>query len=146
MLLFAKRIRELRKSNGLTQEELGKLVNISKVSISFYESGARMPSLDTLTALCDVFKVDLEYLLGRFINATVKQAFTLKYYVSILVEEDNVYTKLRPRKIIGINLGIKDIVITSDNEKIGNLLYILLSKFVERWFTFFCVYDILISR
>ena len=65
MLLFAKRIRELRKSNGLTQEELGKLVNISKVSISFYESGARMPSLDTLTALCDVFKVDLEYLLGQ---------------------------------------------------------------------------------
>ncbi len=24
-----------------------------------------MPSLDTLTALCDVFKVDLEYLLGQ---------------------------------------------------------------------------------
>ena len=57
---------------------------------------------------------------GRIINATIEQASTLKYYVSVLVEEDDVYTKLKPRKIIGIDLGIKDIVITSDNEKIGN--------------------------
>ena len=63
---------------------------------------------------------DLEYLLGRIINATIEQASTLKYYVSVLVEEDDVYTKLKPRKIIGIDLGIKDIVITSDNEKIEN--------------------------
>ncbi len=63
---------------------------------------------------------DLEYLPGRIINATIEQASTLKYYVSVLVEEDDVYTKLKPRKIIGIDLGIKDIVITSDNEKIGN--------------------------
>ena len=62
---------------------------------------------------------DLEYLPGRIINATIEQASTLKYYVSVLVEEDDVYTKLKPRKIIGIDLGIKDIVITSDNEKIG---------------------------
>ena len=63
---------------------------------------------------------DLEYLPGRIINATIEQASTLKYYVSVLVEEDDVYTKLKPKKIIGIDLGIKDIVITSDNEKIGN--------------------------
>ena len=63
---------------------------------------------------------DLEYLPGRIINATIEQVSTLKYYVSVLVEEDDVYTKLKPKKIIGIDLGIKDIVITSDNEKIGN--------------------------
>ena len=63
---------------------------------------------------------DLEYLPGRIINATIEQVSTLKYYVSVLVEEDDVYTKLKPRKIIGIDLGIKDIVITSDNEKIEN--------------------------
>lgn len=63
---------------------------------------------------------DLEYLPGRIINATVKQASTGKYYVSVVVEENDIYTKLTPRKIIGIDLGIKDIIITSDNEKIGN--------------------------
>ena len=63
---------------------------------------------------------DLEYLPGRIINATVEQASTGKYYVSVVVEENDIYTKLMPRKIIGIDLGIKDIIITSDNEKIGN--------------------------
>ena len=63
---------------------------------------------------------DLEYLPGRIINATVEQASTGKYYVSVVVEENDIYTKLIPRKIIGIDLGIKDIIITSDNEKIGN--------------------------
>src|SRR5699024_8929502 len=43
---------------------------------------------------------DLEYLPGRIINATIEQASTLKYYVSVLVEEDDVYTKLKHRKII----------------------------------------------
>ena len=63
---------------------------------------------------------DLEYLPGRIINATIEQASTGKYYVSVIVEENDIYTKLMPRKIIGIDLGIKDIIITSDNEKIGN--------------------------
>lgn len=63
---------------------------------------------------------DLEYLPGRIINATVEQASTGKYYVSVVAEENDIYTKLTPRKIIGIDLGIKDIIITSDNEKIGN--------------------------
>ncbi len=34
---------------------------------------------------------DLEYLPRRIINATIEQASTLKYYVSVLVEEDDVY-------------------------------------------------------
>ena len=41
----------------------------------------------------------LEYLPGRIINATIEQASTGKYYVSVLVEESDVYAKLRPRKI-----------------------------------------------
>ena len=72
----------------------------------------------------------LEYLPGKIINATVEQASTGKYYVSVLVEESDVYTKLRPRNIIGIDLGIRDIVITSDNEKIGNPK--LLEKYEKR--------------
>ena len=76
---------------------------------------------------------DLEYLPGRIINVTVEQASTGKYYVSVLVEEKDIYLKLRPRKIIGINLGIKDIVITSDNEKIGNpRLYEKYEKRIKR--------------
>ena len=63
---------------------------------------------------------NLDYIHGRIINSTIEQLSTGKYYVSVLVEESNVYSRIKPRNIVGIDLGVKDIVITSDNEKIGN--------------------------
>ena len=47
-----------------------------------------------------------------------------KYYVSILVEEDISLPKFTPNNIIGIDLGIKDYLITSHNEKIKNTIKI----------------------
>ena len=64
-MLLAKRIKELRLEKNLTQEELGKLINVTKVSICCYENAARVPTLETLLALADVFNVGLDYLLGR---------------------------------------------------------------------------------
>ena len=41
-MLLAKRIKELRKEKDLTQEDLGKLINVTKVSICCYENGTRV--------------------------------------------------------------------------------------------------------
>ena len=60
---------------------------------------------------------------GRIINATIYKE-TGKYYVSICVEEDKIIPNINPSSIVGIDLGIKDLVITSDHEKIGNKKYI----------------------
>lgn len=62
---FGLRLKELRLQNKLTQQELGELVHVSKVSISGYERGDRSPDRDTLTALADYFGVSIDYLLGR---------------------------------------------------------------------------------
>ena len=67
---------------------------------------------------------DLDYISGRIINATVEQLSTGKYYVSVLVEEKDIIIKTTPKKNVGIDLGVKDIVITSDHEKITNPKYI----------------------
>lgn len=63
-MLLGKRIRSLRKQSNMTQEELGKLINVTKVSICCYERETRIPTLETLLALSDVFKVDINYFLG----------------------------------------------------------------------------------
>lgn len=60
-----KRLRQLRTHKKLTQEELGKIINVSKVSISGYENGTRTPDTDNLRRLADYFDVDADYLLGR---------------------------------------------------------------------------------
>lgn len=65
MTLIGQRIKELRKSNKLTQQELGKLLNVTKVSVCCYENGTRTPALDTLIDLSKVFHVSLDYLVGN---------------------------------------------------------------------------------
>ena len=63
-MLLGQRIKTLRKENNLTQEELGKLINVTKVSICCYEKETRIPTLETLVALANVFKVDINYFIG----------------------------------------------------------------------------------
>ena len=60
---------------------------------------------------------------SRIINATIYKEAS-KYYVSLCVEEDIIIPKIRPSSIVGIDLGIKDLVITSNHEKISNEKYI----------------------
>ena len=57
---------------------------------------------------------------GRIINATISKETTNKYYVSVLVEEELLVEKVIPASIVGIDLGIKDLVITSDGIKYEN--------------------------
>ncbi len=63
-MLLGKRIKALRKEKGLTQEELGKLINVTKVSICCYEKGTRIPTIETLISLSKIFNVDLNYFAG----------------------------------------------------------------------------------
>ena len=64
---------------------------------------------------------NLEMINGRIINATVIYETTGKYYVSVTVEEvEVVQERVKPKSILGIDLGIKDIVVTSSGEKYKN--------------------------
>lgn len=65
MTLFSTRLKKLRQQRKLTQEDLGKLINVTKVSISGYENGNRTPDMETLQKIADVLEVSLDYLLGR---------------------------------------------------------------------------------
>lgn len=57
------RIKEWRKKKGLTQEELGNLINVQKAAISKYELGRAVPSTDILSKLSKYFGVTTDYLL-----------------------------------------------------------------------------------
>ena len=56
------------------------------------------------------------------IKSAVIRRVAGKYYVSILVEESIRLPEFVPRSIVGLDLGIKDLIITSYNEKIENSL------------------------
>ncbi len=68
MSKFHLRIRELRISRKLSQQELADILKISKSSINMYERGEREPGLDLLEAIADFFNVDMDYLMGKSDN------------------------------------------------------------------------------
>ena len=64
---------------------------------------------------------NLDSINGNIMNATIERDTTNKYYVSVVVEEaEFIKEKVKPISIVGIDLGIKDLVITSDGEKYSN--------------------------
>ena len=60
---FGKRLQELRKLNGLTQEELAVRVGVEKLHISRMERGVAACSIDLLLDLSSALSVSTDYLL-----------------------------------------------------------------------------------
>ena len=64
---------------------------------------------------------NLNELTDKIINITIEKEKTNKYYVSVITEkEEKIPKKITPTSIVGIDLGIKDLVVTSDGEKYHN--------------------------
>jgi transcriptional regulator with XRE-family HTH domain len=63
--IFAKRLKEVRQSKNLSQEELGKILGLTNGAISGYERNYREPDQETLQKISDILEVSLDYLLGK---------------------------------------------------------------------------------
>lgn len=63
-LISASNIIRLRQSKGLTQAELGKLLNYSDKSVSKWERGEAIPDAYTLLQIAHIFDVDVNYMLS----------------------------------------------------------------------------------
>lgn len=61
---FYEKLQELRKSRGLTQEELAEALYVSRTAISKWESGRGYPSIDSLKAISNYFSVSIDDLLS----------------------------------------------------------------------------------
>ena len=57
------KITQLRNDNNWSQEELAEKLNVSRQSVSKWESGQAKPDLDKIIALSDIFDVSTDYLL-----------------------------------------------------------------------------------
>ena len=64
MLYFGARLRKLRKESELTQQQLADKLDVTKASISAYETNAKYPSIEVLIKIAGTFHVSADYLLG----------------------------------------------------------------------------------
>lgn len=65
MIKLGSTLKELRRSEKLTQQELADKLQISRVNYTRYELDYVYPDYDTLIAIADFYDVSLDYLFGR---------------------------------------------------------------------------------
>ena len=57
---FCEKLQKLRKEKGYSQEQLADLLDVSRQSVSKWESGTTYPEMDKLLSLCKIFNVSLD--------------------------------------------------------------------------------------
>lgn len=60
MRAFGKRVAEVRKSHGVTQQELAEKINMSVVAIAYIETGKRWARLGTLSKIAKSLNVSIQ--------------------------------------------------------------------------------------
>lgn len=64
MSRIGSKLRELRKKRGISQEDLAKVLGVTKSTISKYELGQREPDINAILKISEQFGASVEYLLG----------------------------------------------------------------------------------
>ena len=68
MLIFADRLKELRKAKNISQKAVANSIGMSERNFQTLEYGKIKPSHDNIIKLADFFEVSTDYLLGRSDN------------------------------------------------------------------------------
>lgn len=104
---ISEKLLNLRKAHNLTQEQLAEQLNVSRQSISKWESGQCIPDADKLKLLSDIFNVSIDFLL----KPSELDALTLKAE-SLENQQRNLENTIRKKeKTKNIILGCASIYI-----------------------------------
>ena len=112
----AKGVKESYKTNNMVSTYKGKTYN--SIELDLEKRLIKLPKLKWVKIRGYRNKEKI----NGIIKSAVIRRYAGKHYVSVLVEEEISKPIFTPRNIIGIDLGIKDLIVTSYNEKIKNTI------------------------
>ena len=124
-MTIADRIQTLRKSKGMSQEELADAAGVSRQAVSKWESEQSIPDLDKVVILSEIFEVTTDYLLKGIEPVAEKDHKTMADVVDqkILTEKNGKRMKTAIKWFLigfGVLLGI---------DFISMLIYFLINGF-----------------
>lgn len=105
---FSEKLLTLRKAKNLTQEQLAEKLDVSRQSISKWESGQAVPEMEKIVALSVVFDVTTDYLLksSEIDDLSVKTEMLEKQQQNILIREQKQLLTLSSAKMYIHNCSI----------------------------------------
>lgn len=114
---FGERLKELRSDLSLTQEQFATVLNLSRSTVAYYESGMRSPDIQKLILIADYFNVSLDYLLGRtnikdIISSDNEAGSLLECFFNLNLKEQNFIIK----QIKAFRLNHKDVMFAAEKK------------------------------
>ncbi len=67
------RLKEIRKTKGISQLKLAMDLHMNQNTVSRYETGEREPGINELIKIADYFNVSVDYLIGRTDNPNLQK-------------------------------------------------------------------------
>lgn len=99
VLYFRIKLRKLRKEREMTQQQLADKLDVTKATVSAYETDAKYPSIEVLIKIAKTFEVSTDYLLGL--------SETNDFQNSQLTDEQNILIQEIERQFVYLNNRIK---------------------------------------
>ena len=100
---FASNLQKLRKDANMSQEALAEKLDVTRQSVSKWESGATYPEMDKLIAICKIFKVDMDTLVNGDVNNKKE-------------DKEKEETNINPKEVLSkFDIFMKKVVTLFDN-------------------------------
>src|SRR3712207_686173 len=121
-MIISEKIMSLRKKMGWSQEDLANELNVSRQSVSKWETGASIPDMSKIIQMSDIFGVTTDYLLkdgfdDESLNTQISTEHLMKtesikkdyqsedrYYVTM--EESDAYLEVERKNGLEIGFGV----------------------------------------
>lgn len=136
--MFADNLVALRKVNGMSQEELAEKIDVSRQTLSKWESGDSMPDLMKGKQLATIFGISLDELMEEKPEMPAMPVGPQGKYIFGLVkvgEKGQIVLPARCRKTFGIEAGDRLIVLGDENQGIALVMeevFLNMAKEIER--------------
>lgn len=158
---IAERIQQLRKSKGLSQEQLAAQLDVSRQAVSKWESGQSVPELDKIILMSNLFETTTDYLLKGveptaapkhrcnailFSGAgTIINAMGLVIAWMVWVERQTAYAVGIGLilMLLGTGLFLAGQVIGVQNRKQARRLFVLPNVWILSFIPFSCAFNVL---
>ena len=146
MTKFSERIKELRKNNNLTQQELADNIGVNRVTLTKWEKEYIEPNLETLSSIASYFNVSTDYLIGIEDNPPIdhlKELDSKSIEIYELIEK--FYNEIEPKIYnILVKLENQDIKCEDISELLNKIIFVsrrrysidikpLVETMINRW-------------
>lgn len=119
---LSENLKKLRKEKGLSQEQLAEKLNVTRQSVSKWESGIVYPEMDKIVELCKIFDLNMDDLVNKDINNKSHNPFKkiLSYFEQIIKTFDSMSNEKK------INCFIEQIIVLI----VVSILFSILERFL----------------